>query len=191
MSSHYTREPSPPSGGSPFASWCRALLNWVKGFELKSIKGGRKVPDPSGGYHLIIDSKPGGGRTGWFWSDTKAYDKDSTYAKGEVIILVESDDTVTDGWPSADVDNEGDTQKGIAGAWVAMRDVSRVNIGSEESPDYEYHVPRWPWPVPDSPDSEDNYWWPVPFYPKLLTDCLGDGTEVSRYFNAQDETPAP
>jgi hypothetical protein len=122
---------------------------------------------------------------GWRWAEPIKHNIDSTYSKGEVAVLVPTDPTVTDGWTSADVDNTGAIQKGIEGTWVALRNVPRVNLGTPEAPIYQYHVPRWPLPVPDDPDSEDNYWWPW-FYPALKGDCI-NGQTVQVYYNAGDK----
>lgn len=49
------REPSPPTGNSEIASWCRGLIQWVKQFQCHGVTGaGRKIQHPSGGYSIEI-----------------------------------------------------------------------------------------------------------------------------------------
>lgn len=57
----YIRKPSPPQGSDPREQWMRSLLQWVSQFELTSIVGGLKKPNPGGGYSLVIPNNSIGG----------------------------------------------------------------------------------------------------------------------------------
>lgn len=54
MATGYNKEPAPPTGGDPIATWARQFQAWSKQFLVKTVKGARTKPDPNGGFHLII-----------------------------------------------------------------------------------------------------------------------------------------
>lgn len=61
--SGYIKEPADPTGNGPREVWMRNLKRWARQFWMRSITGGRVVPDPYGGYHLIIDPPSAGARS--------------------------------------------------------------------------------------------------------------------------------
>lgn len=132
----------------------------------------------------------GGGAAGIHWADPRTYDfdKKSGYTEDELVVVLPLSAAVTAGKPSADAVDEGDTIKAKAGTWVCIKDAKRKNVGTTESPVWEYHLPRWPLPVPDDPDNEANYWWPMPLYLELRADCDENGTKVDNYYQVQKKT---
>lgn len=58
MAGPFQREPGDPTGSRPLDIWLRALKRWVRGLELKSGPGYRKIPSPDGGFTLSIDTIP-------------------------------------------------------------------------------------------------------------------------------------
>ncbi len=51
----YTKEPADPIGLDQVSIWQRLFKKWAKQFFIRTVSGGRLVPDPNGGVHLIID----------------------------------------------------------------------------------------------------------------------------------------
>ena len=50
----FDKPPAPPTGGDEIAFWARLLTNWLAKGQIKSIQGAKQIPDPNGGFHLII-----------------------------------------------------------------------------------------------------------------------------------------
>jgi hypothetical protein len=172
--------PSLLGGTHKLVSWLNRLLRACRSAEIKQVVGGYLKPSTDG-QCLVILGNNSGSSAGWNWADPIAYDKDSSYAKGEVVVITPTDAIVTAG--AEDVE-DGGVIRATAGIYTATRAVAPVNVGTEETPVWSYHVPQWPLFAPDTPDDPDVYWMLVSLYPNELTICSG-GEEIVMYVNAQ------
>ena len=105
----------------------------------------------------ILGGTGGGG--GMNLASPRAYDKTSSYeggdSKRDVVIVLEGDPLITSGATDPDTLQ---TVYTVAGVWVCLKNASPVP--DEENPgEFLYHIPQWPYPTPNSPDAENNYWW--------------------------------
>jgi len=176
--------PKRPIGRTKFHAWAQGVHDKSFSAHRQSEAVGANVSRTTKGNFVNPLARGKTVAAGWRWASPIIYDKDKTYAKGEIVVIIPTAGIVVTG---ADDHEAGDVIKAIAGTWIATRTVAPVNVGTEETPVWEYHVPQWPLYAPDAPDDEDVYWFPGPFYPKLVVDCV-DGVEVSSYANIQPET---
>jgi hypothetical protein len=81
---NHWKEPADPIGGDDVAVWLRLLKKWLKQFLIRSVTGARMIPDPNGGYHLVIDSPARGGAPTSSTTGFKGeYDPTKSYAAGD------------------------------------------------------------------------------------------------------------
>ena len=115
MNNHY-KEPADPLGGDPQAVWMRLLKQWLKQFLIRSVSGGRMIPDPNGGYHLVIDlpsTQPPPASVSAFqgeYDPTKSYSVGQTFKISTALVIAST--TIIAGYygvrPSASaVDSQG------------------------------------------------------------------------------------
>lgn len=102
---------------------------------------------------LKMRGGPGDGAASPGWQGH--YDPAKSYGKDSLVEVLPDDDVVVVGLPSAD--HGGATVKAVPGLWWSAQGVGRVNVGTDEVPDYQYHLPVLPRPDAD-PDSELNFW---------------------------------
>lgn len=128
----------------------------------------------------------------WKWAKVKEYDPTKAYKKNQVIVVSPSNAAYVDG--IFDSQEEGDPQ--IVGndgwgpnedhalpGWYVCLKTPKLSVYSGSTLDgYSIHVPNWP-PPTESPDSEDNYWWLIGFYPTVLNVCIS-GEYVPYYVQA-------
>ncbi len=86
----YTKEPADPIGLDQVSIWQRLFKKWAKQFFIRTVSGGRLVPDPNGGVHLIIDkplipsvAKSSSGAGGNFRG---IYDPFTAYSTNDLVI---------------------------------------------------------------------------------------------------------
>ena len=141
----YTKEPADPIGLDQVSIWQRLFKKWAKQFFIRTVSGGRLVPDPNGGVHLIIDRAlipPAPQGSGWKWQ------KPNKELDPTVSVAGPSGDTYTAVYISPGntlcttglVDLvSGELTKAPPGIWMAAKSVPAKVGGS-------YNVPQLPYP---------------------------------------------
>lgn len=184
MAGPFQREPGDPTGSRPLDIWLRALKRWVRGLELKSGPGYRKIPSPDGGFTLSIDPSRGGGAN----TPLSLYDKTQSYSPGARVVVPPTHELATDGL----LDEETDTVLiAPAGFYECIRAAGPVPIDPEADPvEYRYNAPKWPLETADDIEATNTYWFLTALYPATVTKCI-NGTPTDSYENTQPVPEQP
>ena len=138
--SNFTRDPADPIGLGQDAIWHRQTKKYNAGNKLRSVKGAKMIPDPRGGYHLVIPkAKPGGppGAGGWDWAYPTHKELDTTlsYPQGKFVYISAMNTLVTAGM--TDIISNANVIS-CQGLWQANRAVPAATGGAFNVPVFPY-----------------------------------------------------
>ena len=160
----FQRPPQPPQGWGESAIYFRQLIKYVENNLIRSVKGARLIPDPRGGFHIVIPKSKNQqfGAVGWQWQQPyKELDPTLFVPKDTFVYITPGNVLVTTGMHDAVTHANVISCEGI---WQAAQDVP------PKTSTPEYNVPVFPYPnatgiVTGSPGS-------------LQGDLDGDGTPL-------------
>ena len=166
--SNFQRPPPDPEGFSPDAIWQRQNKKFSGQNKLRSIVGAKIIPDPNGGYHLVMPkTKPGSGSSGsagWQWAAAGTgahYDVTKSYngapPKGEIVMVWPTDPIVVTGVTDPD---SGLLVSAVPGVYICIQSTGPlVNPAGLPAGTYN-HIPQWPMPSKDYDITNKlNFWW--------------------------------
>ena len=180
----FIREPSPPQGDANLASFLRTLIQWCRQFRCNGVVGGRKVSDPDGGYHIVVQPGKGGGG-GLKFAVPMEFDWiNGSYSKDEIVIISTDSPACTAGVNESATSEHGvitgldgtahstdETSQDVAtaGMWACLRSPKVLSVtqpsNANDPRNYDLHVPIWPLPEPADVDDAANYWMLIGFIP--------------------------
>jgi hypothetical protein len=99
-----------------------------------------------------------GSTASWIFSKPILYDNTKSYSFQQIVYVAPDDPMVTTGTVDPDT---GLTVFAIPGLWVALQAVAPVVNPTGQPAGTYYHIPQIPYPVPNAPDDDLNYWWLV------------------------------
>jgi len=158
----YQRPPEPPTGYSAEAVWMRQMVKYVEGFFIRSVNGGKLIPDARGGYNLVIPKPKAAsnqaGIAGLHFGLTIEFPTTTPYPaveKSRVIHLQGTHPLCTTGIRDA-TNPTGPVVVSRPGWWYCIRDVpaQSTNMGGQAI----WHLPLYPPPSLNNYDDPTMYW---------------------------------